>query len=268
MGGPENNTAAAAEASEAADSAALAAELADAAAVDDAAAGAIAPPGDAAPGLDDDELKPVAEDAAIKGDTAVEEEADGPPPDGSAAAGGTAVKAETGGEPPGLITGNSARDAAAGVAGLQQAGDSPARQDAAAVKPDLDQLDAAHDTVVAAAAEGDAAGAMAAAKVEADALDAAGGPTTAPAVSPSAGPGSAVAPETIADPSEVKAELLENAEASAPSASGGVSGSGEAQRRSSRGVKKRTRWGDDPDEAGDQEDGGSARAVKVKSEPR
>ena len=257
LGGPEDNTATVtADAADAAASAALAAELADAAAAEvvaDAAAQI-----SAAPGLD---VKPDATDASTgPADLPAREDA-GVPPIAVDAATGPGVKQEAASDPPGLLADGT---------GGSTPGDDPDPQPDAVVKPDLAELDAAHDSVVAAAAEGDAADVRAAAEVEADTLDAAGGPTGADTVA-AASPGCGLGEMSTApgDLSEMKAELIENAEASTPAnADAAAAEPAEAQRRSSRGPKKRTRWGDDPDEPGVQLDGGAERAVKVKTEPQ
>ena len=256
LGGPEDNSAAAADAAEATDSAALAAELADAAATE-VAANATAQDSAAAPGID---VKPDVEDASMGAEGSPVHGDEGVPPVVADAASTDGVKAEGLGDPPGLIPD--------GTGGSGPAGDERP-QPGAVVKPDLAELDAAHDTVVAAAAEGDAADVRAAAKIDAKSLDAAGGSGTDPTAGTSAGSGPNEMPSTAADLSEVKAEILENAEASAPAgADAAAAEPAEAQRRSSRGTKKRTRWGDDPDEPGDEADGGAERAVKVKTEPQ
>jgi len=198
----------------------------------------------------------VAEESPVHGDSGV------PPLVFDAAGGHGLKKEETVSDPPGLIADSAAGSATGGDEGPQPA---------AVVKPDLAELDAAHDTVVAAVMEGDAADVRAAAQVEADTLDAAGGASSDPTASSSLARGPGDMPSTTAgDLSDVKAEVLENAEASAPAGAEAAAAAepAEAQRRSSRGSKKRTRWGDDPDEPGDQPDGGSERAVKVKTEPQ
>jgi hypothetical protein len=66
----------------------------------------------------------------------------------------------------------------------------------------------------------------------------------------------------------VKEELMENAEASAPSGGGGAR-AGPAGAAGRRVKKKRTRWGDDPDERAEAMDAeeSPSRSVKVKAEP-
>ena len=304
LGGPADDAAAAAaDAADADDQAALAAELADAAAAEGTAPKAasqqepaadalgldvkpyVAPEpalDDAVPGLDD-----TREPAEVARE--VKQEADALPP-GASAEVVTSACAE----------GTDSR----GEPGQQEAPQPSAQE--AAVKPDLDQLDAAHDAVVAAAADGNTAGVVASAQREAAALDAARaqaadpqpGPRPGPApgsVSPVApddqsvkdelmenaeasdpqpvpgtGPTSASAPAAAGgDAPLVKEELIEAAEASVPSGDGGAR-TGPAGAAGRRVKKKRTRWGNDPDESADQTDAGESptRSVKVKVEPR
>jgi len=215
----------------------------------------------AAPGLDD--VKPDVADASTGAEEPpVHRDGGVPPPMSDAARGHGLTKEEVASDPPGLI--------ADGTRSSRPAADEEPLP-AAVVKPDLAELDAAHDTVVAAVAEGDADDVRAAARVEADTLDAAGGSGSDPKAGPSSGSGPGERPgETARDLSEVKAEVLENAEASAPAGADAAVAAElpEAQRRSSRGNKKRTRWGDDPDDPGVELDGGAERTVKVKTEPQ
>ena len=138
----------------------------------------------------------------------------------------------------------------------------------AIVKPDLEQLDAAHDAVLAAAADSDVAGVVTAAQREAAALAAAGAQPSDPRLSRGAGHGSASASPVAADASDMKEELLENAEASAPAHGGTRSGPAGAAGR--RVQKKRTRWGEDADEPADHTEAGDSpvRSVRVKAEPQ